>query len=49
MMNRQTPEVRPLYLNGAWVTTPDALDVVNPATGEVFARDIEADPAIPAR
>jgi len=25
-------------LNGKWVEPPDALDVVNPATGEVFAR-----------
>jgi succinate-semialdehyde dehydrogenase / glutarate-semialdehyde dehydrogenase len=27
-----------LYLNGEWVTTDDQLDVVNPATGEAFAR-----------
>ncbi len=34
----QTHKIRPLYLNGKWVEPPDALDVVNPATGEVFAR-----------
>ncbi len=34
----QTNKIRPLYLNGKWVEPPDALDVVNPATGEVFAR-----------
>ncbi len=38
MAHSQTHEIRPLYLNGKWVETPDALDVVNPATGEVFAR-----------
>jgi succinate-semialdehyde dehydrogenase/glutarate-semialdehyde dehydrogenase len=38
MAHSQTYQIRPLYLNGKWVETPDALDVVNPATGEVFAR-----------
>lgn len=33
-----TNQIRPLYLNGKWVDCPDALDVVNPATGEVFDR-----------
>jgi succinate-semialdehyde dehydrogenase/glutarate-semialdehyde dehydrogenase len=28
----------PLYLNGEFVTTDSALDVINPATGEAFAR-----------
>jgi succinate-semialdehyde dehydrogenase/glutarate-semialdehyde dehydrogenase len=27
----------PLYLNGEWVQTRDTMNVVNPATGEVFA------------
>jgi len=36
MANSQT-QIRPLYLNGKWVEPPDSLDVVNPATGEVFA------------
>jgi succinate-semialdehyde dehydrogenase/glutarate-semialdehyde dehydrogenase len=38
MTNSQTRSIRPLYLNGQWVESRDALDVVNPATGEVFAR-----------
>lgn len=38
MAHLQIDQIRPLYLNGKWVETPDALDVVNPATGEVFAR-----------
>jgi succinate-semialdehyde dehydrogenase/glutarate-semialdehyde dehydrogenase len=38
MADSHTNRIRPLYLNGKWVTPPDALDVVNPATGEVFAR-----------
>lgn len=38
MSNSWTNQIRPLYLNGKWVDCPDALDVVNPATGEVFAR-----------
>jgi acyl-CoA reductase-like NAD-dependent aldehyde dehydrogenase len=28
----------PVYLNGNWITTKNTSDVVNPATGEVFAR-----------
>lgn len=38
MADSQTNRIRPLYLNGKWVEPPNALDVVNPATGEVFAR-----------
>ncbi len=38
MVHSQTHQIRPLYLNGKWVEPSDALDVVNPATGEVFAR-----------
>jgi len=38
MAHSQTHQIRPLYLNGKWVDSPDTLDVVNPATGEVFAR-----------
>jgi len=38
MANSKTNQIRPLYLNGKWVEPPDALDVVNPATGEVYAR-----------
>ena len=38
MADSQANRIRPLYLNGKWVEPPDALDVVNPATGEVFAR-----------
>ena len=38
MADSQTHRIRPLYLNGKWLAPPDALDVVNPATGEVFAR-----------
>ncbi len=38
MADSQTQRIRPLYLNGKWVSTADALEVVNPATGEVFAR-----------
>src|SRR5688572_21948380 len=26
-----------LYLNGAWVQTPESIQVINPATGEAFA------------
>ena len=26
------------YINGQWVHTDDEIEVVNPATGEVFAR-----------
>ncbi len=28
----------PLYLNGEWVTSEETIDVVDPATGETFAR-----------
>jgi len=38
MANTQKNQIRPLYLNGKWVESSAALDVVNPATGEVFAR-----------
>jgi len=38
MADSQANQIRPLYLNGKWVESHDALDVVNPATGEVFAR-----------
>ena len=31
-------EPRPVYLNGQWVHTGTAIDVVNPATAQVFAR-----------
>ena len=31
-------DTRPLYLNGRFVQTPDALAIVNPATGDVFAK-----------
>ena len=26
-----------LYLNGEWIATPDSIEIVNPATEEVFA------------
>src|SRR5260221_12457901 len=32
------PDIRPLYLNGQFVRTPDTLTVVNPATGEPIAQ-----------
>ena len=38
MTTAETNEVRRLYLNGRWVEPREPLDVVNPATGEVFAR-----------
>ena len=38
MADSRTSRIRPLYLNGKWVESPETLDVVNPATGEVFAR-----------
>ena len=38
MADSQTQGIRPLYLNGEWMSPPDALDVANPATGKVFAR-----------
>jgi succinate-semialdehyde dehydrogenase/glutarate-semialdehyde dehydrogenase len=38
MTHAQINPMRPLYLNGQWFQPPDALDVVNPATGDVFAR-----------
>ncbi len=38
MADSRTNQIRPLYLNGKWVESQDALDVVNPATCEVFAR-----------
>ena len=38
MTDSQTQRIRPLYLNGEWISPPDALDVANPATGKVFAR-----------
>src|SRR5215213_8378224 len=28
----------PLYLNGSWLTSPNAVTVINPATGEPVAR-----------
>lgn len=31
-------DIRPLYLNGQWHTSGKPLDVINPATGEVFAQ-----------
>lgn len=36
-------ETRPLYLNGKFVQTANALSVVNPATGEAFAKVCTAD------
>jgi succinate-semialdehyde dehydrogenase/glutarate-semialdehyde dehydrogenase len=30
-------ETRPIYLNGSWVDSPTTLDIINPATGKVFA------------
>ncbi len=38
MADSRTNQIRPLYLNGKWIEFQDALDVVNPATCEVFAR-----------
>ncbi len=38
MSDASTPEVKRLYLNGQWVEPRNPLDVINPATGEVFAR-----------
>ena len=38
MAHSRTYPIRPLYLNGKWVEPPDAIEVVNPATREVFAR-----------
>jgi succinate-semialdehyde dehydrogenase/glutarate-semialdehyde dehydrogenase len=38
MVDSQTQQIRPLYLNGNWISPPEALGVANPATGEVFAR-----------
>ena len=38
-------DIRPLYLNGRFVTTPAPLAVVNPATGETFAQVSTADRA----
>ena len=31
-------KTHPLYLNGEFVTTGDSLPILNPATGEPFAR-----------
>src|SRR5690349_704603 len=39
----------PLYLNGAWVVSDNNFPVVNPATGEVFARMSAGDAAQAAR
>jgi acyl-CoA reductase-like NAD-dependent aldehyde dehydrogenase len=38
MTHSQRNPIRPFYLNGQWVQSPETLDVVNPAMGEVFAR-----------
>ncbi len=38
MTNSPNNEVRPLYLNGAWVKDGKPLGVVDPATGEPFAQ-----------
>lgn len=38
-------DVRPLYLDGGWHRDGSVLDVVNPATGEVFARVATVDGA----
>ena len=38
MITSETNPTRRLYLNGRWVEPQDPLEVVNPATGEVFAR-----------
>ena len=37
MGDEPATEVRRLYLNGQWVEPRDPLEVINPATGEVFA------------
>jgi len=31
-------QIKPLYLNGKWIESSDAIDVVNPSTCKVFAR-----------
>ena len=31
-------DTKPNYLNGQWITGGEPIDVVNPATGKVFAR-----------
>lgn len=38
MTNADTDQIRRLYLNGQWPEPRDPLEVVSPATGEVFAR-----------
>jgi len=38
MANKKKNHIRALYLNGQWVEPSTVLDVVNPATGEVFAQ-----------
>jgi succinate-semialdehyde dehydrogenase/glutarate-semialdehyde dehydrogenase len=37
---------RPVYLNGRWVQTATAMDVVNPATAQVFARMTTVDRSV---
>ncbi len=37
-MEQKPGDVRGSYVNGRWIVTADVADVINPATGEAFAR-----------